>query len=276
MPELPEVEIVTRHLHSLVAGRTIANARLLRERLSPTSPEEFHLQLAGSAINFIHRRGKNILADLSNGNTLLTHLRMSGRFILLDEEADEPKFTHAAFHFSDGTKLLFQDQRHFGLMKVLATDTLFEDRSLAALAPEPFSVEFSPAYLFAALKRSSRDIKTVLLDQTRVCGVGNIYASEALHIAGIHPAMPANRISRPRAARLHDAILRVLAATIAIGEGIAPDPANIGGNIYGEASDGDWLVYGRESDPCTACEQPVLRIKQAGRSTFFCRRCQRR
>src|SRR5690606_15113120 len=210
-------------------------------------PEEFHRGLAGAKINFIHRRGKNILADLSNGNTLLTHLRMSGRFILLDEEADEPKFTHAAFHFSDGTKLLFQDQRHFGLMKILSTDSLFDDRSLAALAPEPFSDEFSTAYLFAALKRSSRDIKTVLLDQTRVCGVGNIYASEALHIAGIHPAMPANRISRPRAARLHDAILRVLAATIAIGEGIAPDPANIGGNIYGEASDGDWLVYGRES-----------------------------
>ncbi len=276
MPELPEVEIVTRHLHSLVAGRSVTNARLLREKLSPASPEEFHRGLAGAKINFIHRRGKNILADLSNGRTLLTHLRMSGRFILLDEEAEEPKFTHAAFHFSDGTKLLFQDQRHFGLMKIIATESLFDDRSLASLAPEPFSDEFSPAYLFTALKRSSRDIKTVLLDQTRVCGVGNIYASEALHIAGIHPEMRADRISRPRAARLHDAIRRVLAATIAIGEAITPDPSNIGGNIYGEAADGDWLVYSREGRPCPACGEPIRRMKQAGRSTFFCRRCQRR
>src|SRR5690606_24195926 len=203
--------LASRRRHCVLAGRTITDARLLRKHHAPSAPDEFQRQLASAAINFVHRRGKNILADLSNGHTLLTHLRMSGRFILLDEEADEPKFTHAALHFSDGTKLLFQDQRNFGLIKILSIDSLFDDRSLAALAPEPFSDEFSPAYLFAALKRSSRDIKTVLLDQTRVCGVGNIYASEALHIAGIHPAMPANRISRPRAARLHDAILQVLA-----------------------------------------------------------------
>jgi len=276
MPELPEVEIVTRHLRALVAGKTIAQAHLLRERLSPSTPDEFARALAGGSIRLIHRRGKNILFDLDNGVTLLTHLRMSGRFMLVPDEADEPRFTHAVFRFDDRSKLLFHDQRHFGLMKVISTADLFLDRSLSSLAPEPFSDDFSPAYLHSTLKRSGRDIKSVLLDQTRVCGVGNIYASEALFLAGIHPAICANRITRPRAARLYDAIVRVLSATIEIGETITPDPMDIGGNIYGNASEAEWHVYGREGRTCPNCSTDILRIKQAGRSTFLCRNCQRR
>ena len=276
MPELPEVEIVTRHLRELVAGRTIAVARLLRDRLSPSPADEFAAMLSGGAIRLIHRRGKNILFDLDSGLTLLTHLRMSGRFMLLAEEDDEPRFTHAVFSLDDGSKLVFHDQRHFGLMKVIPTDDLFLDRALSCLAPEPFSDDFSPAYLYSTLKRTARDIKGVLLDQTRVCGVGNIYASEALFLAGIHPAMRANRITRPRAARLHEAILRVLSATIEIGDKITPDPLDIGGNIYGNASDAEWHVYGREGETCPNCSSEIFRIKQGGRSTFLCRKCQRR
>jgi formamidopyrimidine-DNA glycosylase len=276
MPELPEVEIVTRHLRAFVAGRTIAHARLLRERLSPSPPEEFSRALAGGSIRLIHRRGKNILVDLDNGVTLLTHLRMSGRFMLLGEDEVEPRFTHAVFHLDDASKLIFHDQRHFGLMKVIPTHDLFRDRALSSLAPEPFSDNFSAAYLHSTLKRSSRDIKSVLLDQTRVCGVGNIYASEALFLAAIHPAMRSNRITRPRAARLHAAILSVLSATIEIGETITPDASDIGGNIYGNASDAEWHVYGREGHACPVCASVIKRIKQAGRSTFFCPKCQRR
>ncbi|HSI88830.1 MAG TPA: zinc finger domain-containing protein, partial [Pyrinomonadaceae bacterium] len=176
----------------------------------------------------------------------------------------------------DGSKLLFHDQRHFGLMKLIPTADLVLDESLSALAPEPFGDDFSPAYLHSTLKRSARDIKSILLDQTRVCGVGNIYASEALFLAGIHPSMRSNRITRPRAARLYDAILRVLSATIEIGEGITPDPLDIGGNIYGNASEAEWHVYGREGMVCPNCSSQIFRIKQAGRSTFLCRKCQRR
>src|SRR5438874_2041117 len=144
MPELPEVELIARSLDSLVKGRTIVNAELLRERLAPdTSPALFARDLAESTINFIHRRGKHILFDLGNDKTLIVHLRMSGRFSLLPAERENPKFTHAILHFGDDSRLVFDDQRHFGLMKIVKTGELGQAKELAKLAPEPFSEEFS-------------------------------------------------------------------------------------------------------------------------------------
>ena len=132
MPELPEVEIVVRSLDILVKGKRIDAAKLLRERLAPESPpEKFAKALANSAINFVHRRGKHILFDLDNGKTLITHLRMSGRFMLLTPENEDPKFTHAVFYLDDETRLVFQDQRHFGLMKIVETERLYEAKELA-------------------------------------------------------------------------------------------------------------------------------------------------
>ncbi|NOT49286.1 MAG: DNA-formamidopyrimidine glycosylase, partial [Acidobacteria bacterium] len=140
MPELPEVEHVSKELQRLIAGRRIETAELRRQRLAPDiGPTEFAKKLAGSAVNFVHRRGKHILIDLDNGRTLIVHLRMSGRFMLLTPDDDDPKFTHAAFYFNDQGRLVFQDQRHFGLMKIVDTERLFETKELAKLAPEPFS-----------------------------------------------------------------------------------------------------------------------------------------
>ncbi len=150
MPELPEVETISRALDTIVRGKTIASARLLRERLAPdTSPAAFARTLKGRTINFVHRRGKHILFDLSGGKTLIVHLRMSGRFSLLTSATPDPKFTHAVLYFEDETRLVFDDQRHFGLMKIVKSPELNDAKEIKKLAPEPFSDEFSIDYLAA-------------------------------------------------------------------------------------------------------------------------------
>ena len=277
MPELPEVEIVVRCLDSLLRDRTIESADLRRKLLAPRiRPREFNERLSAAKINFIHRRGKHILFDLDNGRTLITHLRMSGRFMLLDAEQEEPKFSHALFRLDQGERLIFQDQRHFGFMNIVNTKRLNETKELAKLAPEPFSENFNNVYLRRLVKSSTRNIKQLLLDQSKVCGVGNIYASEAMFIAGIKPTIRSNSITLKKVDLLRDAIVQVMNATLEIGSQITVDRSNIGGNIYGPDADGEWLVYGREGKPCRKCSTPIARIVQGTRSTFFCRNCQRR
>ena len=277
MPELPEVETVARSLDKLVKNRRIIASELLRDRLAPdTSPDEFSRKIDGSGINFIHRRGKHILFDLDNGNTLITHLRMSGRFMLLPEEAEYPKFTHAAFHFADGSRLIFQDQRHFGLMKLAETANLYDTKELKQLAPEPFSDDFSDDYFLTKLKTSKRSLKEFLLDQTKVCGLGNIYASEAMFLAGISPRRSANAVSRKRAIELRIRIVEVLFEAVNLAANLTPDEVKIGEGVYGDGSKTSWLVYDRESKPCPKCESSIVRLRQAGRSTYYCPRCQSR
>ncbi len=277
MPELPEVEHVARALQSIVNSEVIMTAELRRARLAPDSPpEKFAELLAGSAINFVHRRGKHILFDLSNGRTLIVHLRMSGRFMLLSQDHNDPKFAHAVFYFGDDTRLVFEDQRHFGLMKIVETAELYLAKELSKLAPEPFSKEFSVEYLREKLALSNRPIKEFLLDQTKVCGLGNIYAAEVLFHAGIHPIRPARIVSKPKALLLHENIISVLSAAIENGSTTDISRENIGDGIYGEGSDARWLVYDREGQPCPKCNSLIKRIKQAGRSTWFCSRCQRK
>lgn len=276
MPELPEVEIVVRCLNKLLRGRSIESAELRRKLLAPqTTPRIFARRLSGSTINFVHRRGKHVLFGLDNGRTLITHLRMSGRFILLDPEADEPKFSHAVFDLDGGERLVFQDQRHFGFMNIVETSKLFQAKELAKLAPEPFSDDFSDGYFRKTLKGTKRKIKALLLDQTRVCGVGNIYASEALFLAGVRPTVSSRSVTTKKTAALREAIVQVMNETLELGVSIPIDRMNIGGNIYGPDSDGDWRVYGREGEPCPKCETPIRRIVQGTRSTFYCHICQR-
>ncbi len=277
MPELPEVETIARSLNVLLNGRTILSARLLRQRLAPKTPADiFASILSGRTINFVHRRGKHILFDLSGDTTLIVHLRMSGRFSILPAERDDPRFTHALFHLDTGERLVFDDQRHFGLMKIVTSKDLYETKELKSLAPEPFSEEFSPRYFQSVLRSSKRSLKDILLDQTKVCGVGNIYASEALFAAGVHPELRADRISRPRAEKLRQAILTVLQEAIDFAIGRPVDPEDLEGNYFSSEREPSWLVYDRENEPCRHCNSPILRLKQSGRSTYFCRKCQRR
>lgn len=276
MPELPEVETISKALDKLVRGRTISTASLLRQRLAPDiSPASFAKHLRETTINFVHRRGKHILFDLSGGKTLIVHLRMSGRFSLLKAETEDPKFTHAVFHFGSDERLVFDDQRHFGLMKVVKTPKLHEAKELQKLAPEPFSDEFSVEYLRSVLKTSKRSLKEFLLDQTKVCGLGNIYAAEAMFAAGVHPAIAANKVAAKKVPLLYAAIRDVLRIAIDHAEGLPVNPEDLEGGYF-SAGGTEWMVYDREKEPCRNCNTPIVRLKQGGRSTYFCRKCQRK
>jgi formamidopyrimidine-DNA glycosylase len=277
MPELPEVELIARSLHALVSGRTILNAEMLRQRLAPgTAQCDFPKVLSGSKIKSIGRRGKHILFNLDNGATLIAHLRMSGRFSLLTNEAENPKFTHAVFHLDGGDRLVFDDQRHFGLMKIVETARLGETKELRKLAPEPFSDEFSVDYLRTATRGSKRSLKEFLIDQTKVCGLGNIYACEAMFAAGVSPRRPANKLTMPSVERLHAGIRAVLDEAISHASTQPVDPRDLEGSYFSPRTTAGWYVYGRENEPCRRCNTPIVRLKQGGRSTYFCRKCQRK
>jgi formamidopyrimidine-DNA glycosylase len=200
---------------------------------------------------------------------------MSGRFSLLTSATPDPKFTHAVFYFEDETRLVFDDQRHFGLMKIVKTSELNEAKEIKKLAPEPFSDEFSTVYLQTSLKTSKRSLKEFLLDQTKVCGLGNIYAAEAMFGAGVHPATIANKVSKKKIEPLYTAIRDVLRIAIAHAEGLPVNPEDLEGGYFSGTGE-SWMVYDREKEPCRNCETPISRLKQGGRSTYFCRKCQRK
>ncbi len=200
---------------------------------------------------------------------------MTGRFLMLPTRAPLPKHTHALFQLDEGDRLAFTDQRHFGLMKVVRAELLSEARELRDLAPEPFSDDFTPAYLAAVLARTRRTLKDVLLDQRKVTGLGNIYAAEALFLARVNPFSPASSLRRRAVTRLHRAILDVLGEAIAHGSTMNVNPEDIDGAYFGGGGyTGRWRVYDREGEPCDKCREAVRRVSHAGRSTYFCARCQ--
>jgi formamidopyrimidine-DNA glycosylase len=276
MPELPEVELVARSLDRLVSGLRIESAKLLRAGLAPeNTPREFARALGGARVERVGRRGKHVIFETDNGRALVTHLRMTGRFLLLPPRAPLPKHTHALFRLEDGRRLAFTDQRHFGLMKVTSAELLSEARELRRLAPEPFSDEFTPAYLAGVLARTRKTLKDVLLDQTKVTGLGNIYAAEVLFLARLNPFAAAASLARRRVPRLHRSILEVLGEALAHGSTMNVDPEDIDGSYFGGGGyNGRWRVYDREGEPCQKCKAPIRRHVHAGRSTYFCPRCQ--
>jgi formamidopyrimidine-DNA glycosylase len=196
--------------------------------------------------------------------------------MLLPAQTDLPKFTHTIFELDGCERLVFQDQRHFGFMRIAKTAEIGDTPELKKLAPEPFSSEFSPSYLHAALRRSTRSVKEFLLDQSRVCGLGNIYAAEALFVAGIHPSKRTNTFSSKRTESLHGNIRNILDEAISAGSTLNIDPADSDSAYYGGEYERYWRVYDREGQPCVKCGATIRRLKQAGRSTFFCPICQKR
>ena len=276
MPELPEVELVAKSLDKLVRNRQILSAELLRERLAPEhSAADFAEKLAGAKVVRVHRRGKHILFELDNERTLIAHLRMSGRFQLLPFDRENPKFTHAVLYFADENRLVFSDQRHFGLMKIVETANLDEAKEIKKLAPEPFSDEFNKKYFRQILKTSKKSLKEFLLDQTKVVGLGNIYAAEAMFLARVNPQIAADKLPAKKADDLFEKIREVLAESIAHGSTLNVNPENIDGSYYGGGYKLQWRVYDREKNPCAVCETPIERVKQGGRSSYFCPTCQK-
>lgn len=277
MPELPEVEIIVRHLRQLLTGRRILKARLLRDKLAPAiPPRAFAARLRDATIVDVTRRGKNILIRLSNGRTLITHLRMTGQFVLLDASARQSIHTHAIFVLDRNETLLFNDQRHFGWMNIVETQSETSEGSLATLGYDPFDDEFTPEILHRSLRRSRRPVKLFLLDQQRIAGLGNIYVAEALFLAGIAPNAQSRRISRPRTQKLYNAIIEVLKQALAKGSAERVDNLD-GGSVYvGGEFESTWFVYDREGEPCRVCGTAIKRIRQGQRSTYYCPGCQKR
>jgi len=277
MPELPEVELISKALNQLVSGLKITAAELLRENLAPAfTPKAFSDTLENTVIKRVYRRGKHILFVLDTEKTLIVHLRMSGRFMLLPAEKDNPKFAHAIFYFCEKSRLVFQDQRHFGYMNIVQTENLHEAKEIKKLAPEPFSDEFSVKYFLDILKTSKRSLKEFLLDQTKVCGLGNIYAAEAMFLSRLNPQIPADMVSTIKAKRLHRYIIELLQESINYSSTLNINPENIAESYYGGSFESHWQVYDREGSPCPNCKTKIKRIKQGGRSSYFCSRCQRK
>ena len=276
MPELPEVEHVVRALRRAVLGRQIVSVEIrLAKLIAPTSSSIFNRKLKNARIESIGRRGKYILIELDSNRVLAVHLRMTGQFRVLTPDDSLPPHAHAIFYLDDERRLVFRDQRQFGVMKLVARSQLSKTKGIKELAPEPFSDDFSVAYLKETFARSRRTLKTVLLDQTRVLGLGNIYAAEALFRARINPFKIASELSSRRAERLHQAIRDVLRAAVSGNSTRRINLENPNGFSYGEAFGKVWQVYEREGEPCFKCGTRIRRLTHAGRSTYWCPKCQR-
>jgi len=290
MPELPEVEHVVRALRRVIVGRTIVGSEVrLRKLIGETSPATFKRKLKNTTIAGVSRRGKYILIEcqkpdrkgappsksVSRESSLViaVHLRMTGKFLYLTPDDDLPKHSHAVFYLENDRRLVFRDQRQFGIMRLLPASRVHHSKGIIELAPEPFSDEFSPEYLGQVLKRSQRTLKTLLLDQTKVLGLGNIYAAEALFRAGISPFTIAAKLSTKRTALLHAEIRDVLGFAV---EHIRGSIKLEEGFSYGEAFETFWQVYDREGEPCVNCATKIRRVTHGGRSTYWCPKCQKK
>jgi formamidopyrimidine-DNA glycosylase len=273
MPELPEVETVARSLRPLVEGREIAGLRVLDPKLVRGGCGCRLEDLEGRRILGVGRRGKMILVECESGFGLVFHLKMTGQMLVVGPEAPLDKHVRLVVRFRDGrTELRFRDVRRFGFALCLAGGEAASCPPVAALGPEPFDV--APAE-FAALFAGRRGrIKSLLLDQRILAGIGNIYADEILFDARIHPETPASVLRRADLDRLRASVRKILARAIAAGGSSLRDYVDAEGRL-GEFQFAH-KVYDREGEPCPGCRGRVRRIVVAGRGTYFCPRCQRR
>lgn len=287
MPELPEVETVRRGLAPVMEGARIIAADIRRPDLRWPFPPDMAARLTGATVQRLRRRSKYILADLDTGETLLIHLGMSGRMLISTRDRDQPvgsffhalpapaKHDHVVLDMEGGARITFNDARRFGAMDLMATGTAEAHPLLASLGPEPLGNMFDGPYLAAALKGRRTPIKSALLDQRIVAGLGNIYVCETLYRAGISPKRHAGRIAAPRAAALVPIIRDVLNDAIAAGGSSLRDHRQTNGELgYFQHS---FQVYGREGAACATpgCTSRIHRIVQSGRSSFYCPACQR-
>ncbi|NCC30761.1 MAG: bifunctional DNA-formamidopyrimidine glycosylase/DNA-(apurinic or apyrimidinic site) lyase [Chloroflexia bacterium] len=272
MPELPEVEIAARSLASQVTGRTIvALERLDWERMvEPLSAEAFAAMISGQCIVQVSRRAKWVLLYLANDLTIAIHLRMSGNLTVHDPEEQARTHVHLIICLDDGRRIFFDDERKFGRVRLLDPDGLAALD--AAHGPEPLEATFTAATLAHILAGRRTKIKPLLLDQRLIAGMGNIYASEALWLARLHPLMPAVAIDANGVAALHAAIRDILSQAIQH-EGSSLRNYRNGYGRRGQQQE-YFLVYDRAGQPCQRCGTTIERVVIAQRSTFFCPVCQ--
>lgn len=273
MPELPEVEIIRRGLERYICGEAITQVDVLLPRqIQAMSPDRFSALLRGRVIERVDRRGKYLLLQLSGRWTLVIHLRMTGRLVYEADGVVRDPYARVVFSLSSGADLVFGDVRTFGVLYLLPQEKAKALPGLASLGPEPLSAAFTPAYLHQEVKGKKAPVKSFLLQQEHVAGIGNIYADEALFVAGIHPARHVDTLSREQIDRLHDAIQSVLRDGIADGGTTFRDYKNAEG---GQGHHQEHLhVYEREGLPCENCGSLIKKMKIGGRGTRYCPRCQ--
>ena len=283
MPELPEVETVKAGIAPVMEGHVIARADVNRPDLRWPFPDRMSERLTGKRVLGLRRRSKYILVDLESAETLLIHLGMSGRMLIsghvvgdfLHPHPAPAKHDHVVFHMDDGARITFNDARRFGAMDLMETAAQDDHWLIRDLGPEPLGNAFNESYLIERLKGRNTPIKSALLDQRIVSGLGNIYVCEVLFRAGIHPARKAGRISAARVATLVPLIRDVLSEAIAVGGSSLRDYRQSDGELgYFQHV---FQVYDREGAPCVThgCDRTITRIVQSGRSSFFCPQCQR-
>lgn len=282
MLELPEVETVRRGLEPVMEGQMIARADVRREGLRWPFPARMAERLTGARVDRLRRRSKYILVDLSTGETLLIHLGMSGRMQISGnplgkfhhERLAPEKHDHVILDMETGARIAFNDARRFGAMDLFPTGEDDHHKLLSVLGPEPLGNAFNEAHLIAALKGKTSPIKSALLDQNIVAGLGNIYVCEVLYRAGISPKRKAGQIATTRVAGLVPIIREVLEEAIASGGSSLKDYRQTDGELgYFQHN---FRVYGREGAPCptAGCTGTIRRIVQSGRSSFYCPKCQ--
>jgi formamidopyrimidine-DNA glycosylase len=275
MPELPEVETISRQLKKDIVGKKIVKTEInFQKPIGKLSVLEFKKLTEGAKIKDVGRRAKLILIYLSNGQALLTHLKMTGRLLFVENEVSPKKHTHIVFNFKDGGKLFFEDWRKFGYVKIIpekGLDKFFEHEKYG---PEPLDKKFTVRILKGLLaKKAKKKIKPLLMDQTFIAGVGNIYAVESCFCAGISPKRLAGTITDAEIKKLYSCLIKILKLAI------SKHGSSVDAYVDAEGKKGGYVpflkVYGRVGKQCFRCKGTIKEIRLGGRSTAYCPKCQK-
>jgi formamidopyrimidine-DNA glycosylase len=272
MPELPEVETVVRDLRPLLTKRTITAVRQSKQKLRRPWIGKWNELVTGAKIAGLRRRGKWILVDLAGEAVLRVHLGMTGQFTVVSASEPEPDHLHLVFALDNKTELRLRDPRRFGSAEYFANRTELDAEMNAELGPEPFGLK--PEDLHASVKKTTRTLKAILLDQTIVAGVGNIYADEALFRAKLHPGRKGKSLTADECKRLCEAIEAVMTKAIQSRGSTIRD--YVGGSGLRGGFQNEFVVYGRTDEPCPVCGTPVKCLRLTGRSSHFCPECQKK
>lgn len=273
MPELPEVETVCAGLRSTILNKKITNAENLRPNLRIPFPVNFSQQLRGKTVSSVERRAKYIIITLDDETVVIAHLGMSGKMIVYNNLQNErKKHDHAVFQFENGMEMVFNDARRFGLITFSDTANLNKHELIVNLGLEPLEENFGGESLYKILQKKSTPIKTTIMDASLVVGVGNIYACEALFRSKINPEKKSNTLTEKQCDLLAENIKIILSEAIKSGGSTLRDYVRSSGDSgYFQHS---FKVYGRAGDDCYVCSNKIKRMKQSGRSTFYCDVCQ--
>jgi formamidopyrimidine-DNA glycosylase len=270
VPELPEVETVRRGLAASVTGRRIAAVEVHDRRLRKPVPRDFAARLTGRRIDRVRRRAKYLLLDLDDGAVWLVHLGMTGTMVVVPRVEARRTHTHVVVELDDGRTIRFHDPRRFGLMRVGTAERLAE---LTVLGPEPLDPAFSAQFLHATARRQRRSVKSLLMDQQVVAGLGNIYVNEILFGAGVRPTRRTSRVTRAEAERIVAETSRVLHEAISLRGSSISDYRDERGEPG--AFQHTFRVYERAGETCPRCAGVIRRRVIVGRSSYFCPGCQR-